>query len=177
MTMRIKYGVLVLALMLLSQCGKPSQSPGTDDNPVDPPAPPPDKAKVTLMLFGAPPCKYCKSVFPKINELLKDELKARDLKLKAELWVTTGGRWSDPPTQESANQYRVLLKVDFQAKPDEWPKKNVWKNYRKYIDDSQVLPAVAVLDETGEKIKAFLAGQFTAEEVANYVKNKIVAVR
>jgi len=166
-----RFGAVLLILLGVLSCGKQSYLRGRSGNLVNPPPGPKDSKHVSLIIFGAPWCSHCKTDFPEINTLLKNELTGRKRSVNGVMYVPTGNSAGEKPTQEAANQYRDFLKLDFEARIDEWP----WKNFKKYIQNKPDLPAGIVFDEQGNVLKIFPPGKttFVPQKIADFVKSQL----
>ncbi len=121
--------------------------------------------QVTLALFGAPWCSECKTEMPAIQAELDKLSRTQASFVDVVLYVTTSGNPSVPPTQEVADQYRSVLHIKAKALPDEWR----WKNFRRMVGGSFVLPGAALLDSSGNVVRAFRAGptDFVPSEIVS----------
>lgn len=135
---------------------------------VDENAPVPVSEKVSIVLFSTPWCEPCEHMLPAIDSKLNSDLGDSVDRVETSVFVVTGKKAAQPPTQEIADEYKKKLGVSFKMRPDPWK----WTNYKKYFQTTAlIVPAVVVLDGEGNALRAFDPGTFTADEVVAYLQS------
>lgn len=163
----------LFAFAVLSSCGR-TESPtpanvqqggGSGQTEQGEKEPPPGVApQFSLNLFGADWCTNCKSQFPEIQRLINALPAEKKAGFKLVLYAVESAD-SVAATEESAANYRDLLKLNATAIPDPWR----WKTFRKWVGGTQ-LPGAAVTDVNGKVLRSFRAGAttFVPAEIVNY---------
>lgn len=154
----------LLAALILIGCGRYVVVPV----PVDP-IPTPSGKSVTLAVWGAFWCPSCKSMLPDIESELNKIPKADREKINFVLYVPTGMRSGERPTEAVAKAYASSLKLSAKAEIDPWH----WQYFKKYVHNSPAIPAAALIDEHGKLIKTFAPGSFTAGEPVTEVSKLV----
>ena len=148
--------IAVSTLIVLLSCGK---------DPVNQPSPATSK-KYQVYLFSAPWCEPCRKELKELGPLWanQDENIRKNISLK--LFVQEGEVQGTKPTPESTLQFQESLGLTLETVADDWR----WKTYRGLIKNSWNLPAAVVIDEGGNKVKAFVAPpKFTPQELVDYL--------
>ncbi len=163
----MNYLISVFTLFFLLSCGQQTVTQKSD--PTD------GSKQLSLVMFGAPWCEYCKTKFPTINEGLNAELTAKDARVKAILYVETGQSKLKPATQEEADGYRDLLKLTATAVAEQHLSGRKWKKYQEvFPGQDQLLPAAVLYDEKGTVLKLFPATPaIEPQEIISAVKERL----
>lgn len=164
---------VLCAVVLATGCGREKVLNRTD--PVDPAKPstpvPTGPQNVSLVVFGAGYCEVCKSKFPEVDSLLKQFSADARGRVAVKLYVTSGAPASVKPTQELADSYKEhYLPGANSAQPDKWR----WTLFKQLIPGKLDVPAAAVLDEKGNVLKTYVAGDttFVPAEIVAFVGGK-----
>lgn len=157
---------LILCTLLVA-CGK-EQGPGPISGP---PHDLPTGQNVTLLLFGAPWCTSCKSKLPELQRLLHAQPPSIQSKLAVVFYVTSAASPGEPPTQGVADTYAEYLHLTATALPDPWR----WQNFKKFIPGPMTVPAAAVLDAQGKRLRYYTASDtsFVPVEINRFVASQI----
>jgi thiol-disulfide isomerase/thioredoxin len=116
-----------------------------------------------IQIYSAPWCKPCKELLRDLNAFSLADSQPSPFQFT--LYVTTGIKANKPPTPEIAEEYRKELNLSFPAVADRT------KYLSTYGEDSTMVPGLAVLSTTGEKLRVFPLGGFTADEVKLYLNS------
>ena len=146
-------------------CGRVAVTPQT---PVTPPPVVQPAATVVVMAFGATWCPYCKTDIPKIAKELK-RLDPTGEKVEFRVYVTTGARSTEPPSDYVSKAYvRSLGLPESLAYSDPWH----WKMFKKYVGPDLAIPAAAVILPNGS-FESFRAGaSFDPTDIARFAVSK-----
>lgn len=116
-----------------------------------------------VQIYSAPWCKPCKELLKDLNAFSAQE--SDPSLFQFTLYVTTGLKANKPPTPEGAEEYKKELHITFPAVADRT------KYLSTYGEDSTMVPGLAVLSASGQPLRVFPLGGFTADEVKLYLNS------
>lgn len=169
----MKTALLVFHMFFLLGCGSavPPSEPATPPVvmptpvPTPDPLPAPDPKKVIMAVWGTPWCSACKSVLPQVEKAFAKLDAATQAKIEFRLYVPTGVRATDRPTDEVALAYRSSLHLDHSvAYIDPW-NFTLYKHYKLAGNSSPAIPAGAITKMDGTLIRRFPPGQLYATDI------------
>lgn len=137
--------LLTAVAFLVLGCGPAASRPVdlVDPDSVVPVPSPTVQSKVLVKIFSAQWCMPCKRLAAEFGKELRDLKKETRARMQIELYVVSGARSTDVPTQKDADFYKAKYFPECDlALPDQ-----KMANYRKYKAGDGSIPSVVLVNE------------------------------